>query len=1278
MKIINIIPIRKNIKQADAIKDIISADEYIKILFPLKIFQDTIQEIKDKAKTSVSKVLNIITGQDATMANIANGILKIAFNSGAVYQLPGQDGYRYDLSSVNYRGGDPNKDKTTARTREILYGETNTISLSTMKAWVSDTESESTEERKETILSMMPSFSQPVLKAINSPTPELPPRPDADYAKLIFKIYGKKAAIEKINSLAVEDPDAKIKNFLNFYEDIVLKANTAEKELKDYIRKTPKKLLDTPGHRVSMEEAENYKQKIMEEREILASKVQNYHVLRKATARHFDYSPLDKVQEAGYNPKGGFLNWDGNADLFNEYLSKLEMISNKKIFVDFKEQEKNRLEQEIKKVESSMNMRGNEKNARLIELNEKKNFPEAILSSYKGETNKSIFNKEYCKYILSTIKNVIKPTLLQISEVNEIEIAPITNELIRLFDTISNSLSPKLKRDGSGKIIPSEDVVDKNAKYEVVDSYFDKIVELNKKLNVIFNNTPRALILNNFEKNSNVCQEKDKSNQKQSKNEVASAQRNGTSGQDGDYLVRDAGVLDRYHDKANVKGKKEQIKKVLVIPSTRKIDFQHVIQKGYGGISYIDLRNFLTVDEEIGEALIKYFVANKTIKIRASSAKAIGSYLIGRSISSAVEIIKESLNRCKNTAISENGRATIDPKCIADICEDISYKDAESISPLLVKVKPKLATEEFVTSIHNSQLGFVNKQLTQAMIYRELSLEILKIEDEIEELQDELTAGKETLDIGIKKTLETEIVRLTHLKWKKEIAYESGNKLDSESNFYCLTGGSATGKTEWPKIVAQEFGWSYYQTDLNKVKNKYVGESERRLHEFMEAVLRMRNTIINFDEIDGQFFTPSTGGTSVDQSNTGMRTALQSFFEDHIDDFKAKNIIFYGSTNNWAAIAKAFKSRIKRQEFENAIQRDTIEQIIRSSHLHVLRIMGVENPENLVEKNYANPIEPETEETRYKKMQIVHDWQELMNKIEALSPEGKNKIGEQIMASHENIDFRYINNLALSIHSGDRHHDCLKGIIDAFYNDNTQNKDKWAALHPVFYKRWASRGKPENMPIQGYKGIEANSENLVRQYKTTSEKIQEQDTGAININLKTGQDEIIKEQVEKSFGLRSPEEEKKEDEQLKLDLGLTGNKDLIEPTGTVPTAPSVGSVGEAESAKSDADVDITPNKTKQKLPPKKQVPSVLQEEQQEEQEEQQEEQEEQLEDVKSSTDYFYNFLKKQGFFQQNTAPIATPDKQKSAQFPVVKHTVSIDDVKYPFSIGDMKFVPFNL
>ncbi|MFT3697735.1 MAG: AAA family ATPase [Kofleriaceae bacterium] len=116
-------------------------------------------------------------------------------------------------------------------------------------------------------------------------------------------------------------------------------------------------------------------------------------------------------------------------------------------------------------------------------------------------------------------------------------------------------------------------------------------------------------------------------------------------------------------------------------------------------------------------------------------------------------------------------------------------------------------------------------------------------------------------------------------------------------------GTSGTGKTLAAEVIANETGLDLYHVDLSQVVDKYVGETEKRLHRIFEAADRS-GAVLLFDEADALFGKRG----EVEAARDRWANMEVSYLLQRIEAYRGLAIL---TTNMKDAIDQAFVRRMR-------------------------------------------------------------------------------------------------------------------------------------------------------------------------------------------------------------------------------------------------------------------------------------------------------------------------------------------------------------------------------
>ncbi|MEO1802346.1 MAG: AAA family ATPase, partial [Cyanobacteria bacterium J06629_2] len=122
-----------------------------------------------------------------------------------------------------------------------------------------------------------------------------------------------------------------------------------------------------------------------------------------------------------------------------------------------------------------------------------------------------------------------------------------------------------------------------------------------------------------------------------------------------------------------------------------------------------------------------------------------------------------------------------------------------------------------------------------------------------------------------------------------------------------LSGFPGTGKTEIARAMARLGGIQFQEVSAEQIRDKYVGESNRKLARIFVQARRHAPTILFFDEIDGLF-------PSRDQQGAQHEIELVNQFLQEVDGVgnSGRGIFIVGATNRVDKVDAAVRSRLAK------------------------------------------------------------------------------------------------------------------------------------------------------------------------------------------------------------------------------------------------------------------------------------------------------------------------------------------------------------------------------
>lgn len=138
---------------------------------------------------------------------------------------------------------------------------------------------------------------------------------------------------------------------------------------------------------------------------------------------------------------------------------------------------------------------------------------------------------------------------------------------------------------------------------------------------------------------------------------------------------------------------------------------------------------------------------------------------------------------------------------------------------------------------------------------------------------------------------------IVYSRWgfERKLAYGKGLSM-------LFAGPPGTGKTMSAQVVANELQLELYKIDLSQVISKYIGETEKNLHEIFEEA-RLSNAILFFDETDALFGKRS----EVKDSHDKYANIETAYLLQKMEEYEGITVLATNLLNN---IDEAFIRRI--------------------------------------------------------------------------------------------------------------------------------------------------------------------------------------------------------------------------------------------------------------------------------------------------------------------------------------------------------------------------------
>jgi hypothetical protein len=284
----------------------------------------------------------------------------------------------------------------------------------------------------------------------------------------------------------------------------------------------------------------------------------------------------------------------------------------------------------------------------------------------------------------------------------------------------------------------------------------------------------------------------------------------------------------------------------------------------------------------------------------------------GSTTKQAIQILENAFNKAtdKENYVVDGSKIV---RSIIDELNDRACKNATSGGQegvMKTKSDNKLTTfDEF--SMEDTKWGaFLNKYYAKARDIKNLLHEVDYWRDQLSIAE----ANKDRTDINeaqrnkYAKTYETAVRRIPVI----EAAIDGEFYLTN--NLLVLYGVGSSGKSAFAEAVAKELGFSFYETNVSMAQEKWVGSTGDNTNRLLKTLSELTYSVVRLDELDTQL--PSGQGESNNPAAAQQVGLLLNFINENEADFKRRRVFIVGTTNNPEKLREQFASRFTYQQAE--------------------------------------------------------------------------------------------------------------------------------------------------------------------------------------------------------------------------------------------------------------------------------------------------------------------------------------------------------------------------
>lgn len=395
--------------------------------------------------------------------------------------------------------------------------------------------------------------------------------------------------------------------------------------------------------------------------------------------------------------------------------------------------------------------------------------------------------------------------------------------------------------------------------------------------------------------------------------------------------------LSEFLSKNFVPLQKNENRKIVFI-SAHQLDFPGVEEPSKnigGGVKYFDFSNY-PVDAQEAEVLVRFYRSAYERKWRAQKKSAqetlspdlsksdyskITKALLGKTIKQAQQMVKDGFDKVMDLEAGGIDGQKLYSEMIRSFNDSLvatskTVGTTPSGTPMSAALAPvddkKLKTFERYVRDPNTPKGwgaFVERQIGLGLQYRNavMAEEYLRSKkQQIEKDNNERLRKKQPIDVQAIAEIDAALAMNST---------EQETSLSSIPSFTILFGPGSSGKSYFAEAFAKLLEFQFYSANLSLATGGLKGDTEHLTEALLKNILRLSDAVVRIDELDKQL--PTTAGGQHDPAGAAAVGLFLSNLEDSAEELSKRRVFVIATCNNPNLIVGQIKSRASMQEAES-------------------------------------------------------------------------------------------------------------------------------------------------------------------------------------------------------------------------------------------------------------------------------------------------------------------------------------------------------------------------